>query len=144
MKKKTWQCGGLLLSSPCSHVGHIFRKRSPYSFPGGAGRVIAKNRRRMIDVWCDEFKPYFYKIDSQLELTEPGDLKSRFELRDKLKCKSFRWYLENIYPEAPIPFNSHYVGEIKNIKIPKCLDAMRESPHPGLYYCHHRSNQKLD
>lgn len=46
-----------------------------------------------------------------------GDITSRKELRRKLKCKSFKWYLENIYPELFIPGDAVASGEVKKTYI---------------------------
>lgn len=51
----------------CSHVGHVFRKATPYSFPGGTGQVINKNNRRLAEVWMDDFKDFFYIISPGTE-----------------------------------------------------------------------------
>ena len=42
-----------------SHVGHVFRSKSPYTHPGGFN-VMMKNIVRVVDVWLDEFGQLFY------------------------------------------------------------------------------------
>ena len=42
-----------------------------------------------------------------------GDVSERLELRSKLQCKSFRWYLENVYPESQMPLDYYYLGEVR-------------------------------
>ena len=44
-------CGGRLVLSPCSHVGHIFRAKQPYSFPRGDNvGTFLKNSQRIAEV----------------------------------------------------------------------------------------------
>ena len=57
---QVWMCGGTLEIVPCSHVGHIFRKRSPYKWRGGVN-VVKKNSIRLAEVWMDEYKQYYYE-----------------------------------------------------------------------------------
>ena len=105
-------CGGTLLQVPCSHVGHVFRKNLPYDL-NESNKAIAENYQRLVDVWTDEYKKYFYRVNQDLNQVDSSDVSERVSLRDKLKCKSFKWYLENIYPEAPIPINPLHLGTVK-------------------------------
>ncbi|KAL3832577.1 hypothetical protein ACJMK2_024210 [Sinanodonta woodiana] len=122
---KTWMCGGTLETVPCSHVGHIFRKRSPYKWRGGVN-VVKRNTVRLAEVWLDEFKEYYYDRISH-NLGDYGDVSDRKALRDNLQCKSFRWYLNNVYPELFIPSDSMASGEIRNKAKPMCADGNVEA-----------------
>ena len=119
---KAWMCGGTLLIVPCSRVGHVFRKVTPYTFPGGVEAVIYRNNIRLIDVWTDDYVTYFHKVRPELRNHDGGDISDRLELKKTLKCKSFKWYLKNIYPEAPIPHDFYHVGEV-SYKIHRLLNS---------------------
>uniref|UniRef100_A0A914W2I9 Polypeptide N-acetylgalactosaminyltransferase n=1 Tax=Plectus sambesii TaxID=2011161 RepID=A0A914W2I9_9BILA len=141
---KIWMCGGRLEIVPCSHVGHIFRKRSPYKWRTGVN-VLKKNSVRLAEVWLDEYKTYYYeRINNQVG--EYGDISERKALRDRLQCKSFKWYLDNIFPELFVPGDSVAKGEVRNRGYSKegggqmCLDsAVGEEHHNKAvtpYPCH--------
>ena len=53
-------CGGSLEVIPCSHVGHVFRKRSVYQNPGDDTNP-RKNFMRLAEVWMDDYKTHYYQ-----------------------------------------------------------------------------------
>ena len=139
---QTWMCGGTLEIVPCSHVGHIFRKRSPYKWRSGVN-VLRKNSVRLAEVWMDEYKHYYYDrigndlvrechfnlltmtityftIYSYLYIPmrlywlqgDYGDVSPRKKIRTDNKCKSFKWYLTEVYPELFIPGEAIASGEV--------------------------------
>lgn len=143
---KTWMCGGTLEIVPCSHVGHIFRKRSPYKWRTGVN-VIKRNSVRLAEVWLDEYAKYYYQRIGN-DKGDYGDVSSRKQLREELGCKSFRWYLDNIFPELFIPGEAVASGEVRNMGYGNrtCLDApggKKNLRKPvGLYPCHNQGGNQ--
>ncbi|PVD30435.1 hypothetical protein C0Q70_09701 [Pomacea canaliculata] len=118
---RVWMCGGVLEIIPCSHVGHIFRKRSPYKWRTGVN-VVKKNSIRLAEVWMDEYRNYYYERFNN-DLGDYGDVSERKALRQRLHCKDFRWYIKNVYPDLFVPGEAIASGEIRSKAKPMCIDS---------------------
>ncbi|XP_043930773.1 polypeptide N-acetylgalactosaminyltransferase 5 [Protopterus annectens] len=121
---KVWMCGGEIEIIPCSRVGHIFRSDNPYTFPQDRLKTVERNLARVAEVWLDDYKELFYGHGYHHLLdrnkTVIGDLTKQKELRSKLKCKSFSWYLQNVFPDMQAPIVRSN-GLLYNIGLEQCL-----------------------
>lgn len=114
---RAWQCGARVEITSCSRVGHIFRSHSPYKYPGGVTKVLHANLARAATVWMDEWADFFFKFNPDVALIrDQQSVGDRVELRKKLKCKSFGWYLSTVWPQHFFPTDQRWFGRIKNEK----------------------------
>ncbi|XP_005873341.1 PREDICTED: polypeptide N-acetylgalactosaminyltransferase 9 [Myotis brandtii] len=129
---------------PCSRVAHIERTRKPYN--NDIDYYAKRNALRAAEVWMDGFKSHVY-MAWNIPMTNPGvdfgDVSERLALRQRLKCRSFKWYLENVYPEMRTYNNTLTYGEVRNSKASGyCLDQGAEDDDRAILYpCHGMSSQ---
>jgi polypeptide N-acetylgalactosaminyltransferase len=152
---KIWQCGGKLVDAPCSHVAHIYRKFNPFGSSGN-GDFLTRNHKRVAEVWMDEYKKYYYKDKSYIINLDAGDLTKQKAIREKLQCKPFKWFMENVafdlynyYP--PVPPKPYAHGEIRSDAASLCIDTKHkgEGSTFGLDTClrdnqDHSGEQRFD
>lgn len=123
---KVWMCGGRMEDIPCSRVGHIYRKYVPYKVPGGVS--LAKNLKRVAEVWMDEYAEYIYQRRPEYRHLSAGDTSSQKELRARLNCNNFKWFMSEVawdlpqhYPPVEPPAAAW--GQLKNLGSGLCMET---------------------
>ncbi|XP_058853232.1 polypeptide N-acetylgalactosaminyltransferase 10-like isoform X1 [Acipenser ruthenus] len=123
---KVWMCGGRMEDIPCSRVGHIYRKYVPYKVPGGVS--LARNLKRVAEVWMDEYAEYIYQRRPEYRHLSAGDMSAQKQLRSALNCKNFKWFMTEVawdlpkhYPPVEPPAAAW--GEIRNVGTDLCVES---------------------
>ncbi|XP_051536548.1 polypeptide N-acetylgalactosaminyltransferase 10 [Myxocyprinus asiaticus] len=123
---KVWMCGGRMEDIPCSRVGHIYRKYVPYKVPGGVS--LARNLKRVAEVWMDEYAEYIYQRRPEYRHLSAGDVAVQKELRNRLNCKNFKWFMTEVawdlpkhYPPVEPPAAAW--GDLRNVGSGLCMES---------------------
>nr|XP_046250148.1 probable polypeptide N-acetylgalactosaminyltransferase 8 [Scatophagus argus] len=126
---RVWTCGGSIEVVPCSKIAHIERYHKPYM--RDLSPAMKRNALRVAEVWMDEYKHNInlaWNLPFENHGIDIGDVSERKKLREKLNCKPFKWYLENVYPKLDPWDNILAYGGMKNLDADMCLD---QGPVPG-------------
>ncbi|XP_053273944.1 N-acetylgalactosaminyltransferase 7 isoform X1 [Pleuronectes platessa] len=149
---KIWQCGGQLLFVPCSRVGHIYRLQGWEGNPPPAhvgSSPTLKNYVRVVEVWWDDYKDYFYASRPETLTLAYGDISELKRFREEHRCKSFKWFMEEIAYDIPLhyplpPKNVEW-GEIRGFETSYCIDSMGHTNggHVEIGPCHRMGGNQL-
>lgn len=52
----------------------------------------------------DEYAEYLYKRRPHYRDIDPGDLTAQKAIREKLQCKPFKWFMENVAFDLPLKY----------------------------------------
>lgn len=138
-----------MYDAPCSRVGHIYRGYAPFDNPRKKD-FLTRNYKRVAEVWMDEYKEYLYMRHADTYgNTDAGDLSKQREIRERLECKPFKWFIENVafdlvekYPPIEPPdFASGVIRSLSNPAL--CVDTLNhgENQPVGLFSC--AENKKI-
>uniref|UniRef100_UPI0037E72B73 probable polypeptide N-acetylgalactosaminyltransferase 8 isoform X2 n=1 Tax=Semicossyphus pulcher TaxID=241346 RepID=UPI0037E72B73 len=126
---RVWTCGGSVEVVPCSKVAHIERSHKPYM--PDLSMAMKRNALRVAEVWMDEYKHNVnlaWNLPFKNHGIDIGNITERKNLRERLNCKPFKWYLENVYPKLDPLEDLVAYGGMKNLDADMCID---QGPVPG-------------
>uniref|UniRef100_A0A182K1J1 Ricin B lectin domain-containing protein n=1 Tax=Anopheles christyi TaxID=43041 RepID=A0A182K1J1_9DIPT len=139
LSMKSWMCGGKMVTVPCSRVGHIQKTAHPYLYKQTKD-VVRANSIRLAEVWMDEYKAVIFDIYGipRYSEVEFGSVATRKAIRESAKCKPFRYYLENAFPEMHNPLvPGAFRGEVHNMALGNnsCLTYRHRDHFLGMAPC---------
>nr|XP_004661378.2 polypeptide N-acetylgalactosaminyltransferase 15 [Jaculus jaculus] len=125
---KAWLCGGSVEILPCSRVGHVYRSQDGHMPPDP--EAILRNKVRIAETWLGSFKETFYRHSPEalaLSKAEKPDCTQRLQMQRRLGCRTFHWFLANIYPELyPHEHRPRFSGKLHNTGLGFCADCQVE------------------
>mmetsp|Transcript_37438 Transcript_37438/g.67759 ORF Transcript_37438/g.67759 Transcript_37438/m.67759 type:complete len:450 (+) Transcript_37438:53-1402(+) len=92
---KVWRCGGRIEIVPCARIGHLFRDPEHRPYEVEINQVVL-NYKRLAEVWLKDHLPYFYRMKPEAVGMKLDSMEEVHKQHADLKCKSMKWYLENV------------------------------------------------
>ncbi|CAL1532146.1 unnamed protein product [Lymnaea stagnalis] len=118
---RAWLCGGQVEIIPCSRVGIINIKGGELGISPVSFNNYLRSARRIAEIWLDDYKRFFYAVRPSARMQPIADISILRKLKEKLKCRSFKWYLTSIYPQLqPLVSDEVAFGYIRQGA--NCLD----------------------
>lgn len=74
--------------------------------------TCVQNYVRVVEVWWDEYKDYFYASRPETLTLAYGDISTLKKFREEHRCKSFKWFMEEVAYDIPL----HYPLPPKNVE----------------------------
>eukprot|EP00041_Stephanoeca_diplocostata_P010417 m.165830 g.165830 ORF g.165830 m.165830 type:complete len:263 (+) comp18140_c0_seq10:1189-1977(+) len=145
------RCGGSVQCAPCSRVFIVFYKA--HTNGQKHGYSTNQNVLHTAELWMDDYADVVRATlgpraltavgrDSAMARTLAASRTRVAQLQSRLQCKSFQWFLDNIYPENEITSlqDIKLLGNFRNEgdKNDSCLDTMARMDFGkpiGLYPC---------
>ncbi|CAK0881888.1 unnamed protein product, partial [Prorocentrum cordatum] len=125
---RVWQCGGSIELIKCSRVGHLWGGMgASCGWPGSSPGTV--NKWRAIEAWMDPVHQDIMRHYLPYPEEGTGDISNLLDIRDKLKCKDFDYFLDKAYPECwmRVIQTAKFRGLFRNAARELCIDA-RPSP----------------
>ncbi|XP_069874744.1 polypeptide N-acetylgalactosaminyltransferase 15 isoform X1 [Dipodomys merriami] len=145
---KAWLCGGSVEVIPCSRVGHLYPNQDTRTSLDK--KAVLMNKVRLAEIWLGSFKETFYRHSPDaftLSKAVSLDFRERIKLQRTLGCRTFHWFLANIYPELyPTERRPRFTGKLRNKGLGFCADCQAEGETLGcpvvLASCSNRRQQQ--